>query len=280
MSYIEPSRNTTTEDTTRNYSPAIWSDCPIEDIRQNPNLGWYVEDDFMSAGYHIGIASHLTKSCGPYTSYADAGVILTGSSDEHGGALAISGNDADNDEGHLGGAGGFVISDTASEASKLWFEARFKKVTAVGDDGLAIFVGLGSTAAIAANGLVDDTGALLATGAFVGFRTLHADGDALQFTYQAASQTVQNKIAALDTLVADTYVKCGFVYDPDADAAERIKVYLNGVANSTMVTGTNIAAAEFPDSEEMGICLLTKVGAAVEQVFEMDWWRCYQRAPA
>ena len=47
---------------------------------------------------------------------------------------------------------------------------------------------------------------------------------------------------------------------------------------STYVTGTNIAADTFPDGEELALLLATKVGAAAESKFQMDWWRVAQLA--
>jgi len=66
------------------------------------------------------------------------------------------------------------------------------------------------------------------------------------------------------------------VYDPDEADAQKIKVYVNNVEQSTYVTATNIATATFPDGEPMAMVWASKVGGAVTGTAEMDWWRAAQ----
>ena len=78
-------------------------------------------------------------------------------------------------------------------------------------------------------------------------------------------------------MVADTWIKLGFVFDPEAIPAERITWWVDGVAQTTFVTQTQATAATFPDAEPMGLCLLTKVGGAVAAQVDIDWWYAYQK---
>lgn len=263
-------------DTTTGPSQAVWGDCPIDDLKNDMAVGYIIEDDFVNTPQMIS-----DQDVAKYASYIDTGVTIKQAA-LAGGVLAIAGNDADNDEGSIqaGGNSGapFVISDTAGSDKKLWFEARLK-LASVTDDNTAFFVGLGEEGLAAADTLVDDTAAL-ASKDMIGFNTLCADGDALLFSYRKAGQAVQT--VALDTssavLTADTYVKVGFVYDPKEVTAKRIKLYVNGVEQSTYVTGANIAAATFPDGEELAPLLATKNGDAGTTAHEvyMDFWRTAQ----
>jgi len=257
-------------------SPALWADCPLAQIADDANVAVQVYDDFMNFSQHIS-----AQNTQQYASYIDTGVTLTQAADQGlGGHLVVAGNDADNDEGSIttGGNTGtsFLISDTAGSEKKLWFEARIKKAS-VADNALALFVGLSEEGLAAANTLVDDTGEV-ASKDLIGFQTLHADGDALVFCYRkagAAKQTIALNTASA-VLTAATYVKVGFKYDPAEVAAKRIKVYVDGVEQSTYGTAANIAAVTFPDGEELAMLFATKVGAAAESKGYMDWWRCVQ----
>ena len=103
-----------------------------------------------------------------------------------------------------------------------------------------------------------------------------ADGDAADFVYKAEGQSQTVALAAADVPVADTYAKLGFVYDPDAPAANRITIYVDGVRQSTYVTATNIAAITFPDAEPMAMVMCAKTGETAAVLCQMDWWRCAQ----
>lgn len=257
-------------------SGIIWGNCPLAQIKEDPlrRVGVAIESRFEN----IGFGTNALGYNGGFAAFADDGVLIGTAPDEAGGALQVQGNDADNDEGHLvsGGnrGGAFVISDTAGSDKKLWFECCVKKAS-IADNALAFSVGLGEEGLAAVESLVDHTGAL-ADKDFIGFGTLHAAGETMNFVYQKAGQTQVVLIAAIQTMVADTYYKLGFVYDPGAVAAKRIKVYVDGVEQTTYVTATQIATATFPDGEELAMSLLTKVGAAAESKLNMRWWRCAQ----
>ena len=128
------------------------------------------------------------------------------------------------------------------------FEVRFKvgQVT----DSYNAFLGLSEEGLAAAN-TISDAGAL-ADRDLLGFAILEADGDSVDFVYNKASAGgVTTKIDGLKTLAADTFVNLGFCYDPAAPADRRIAVFVDNVEQSTYVTATNIAAATFPDAEEL-----------------------------
>ena len=257
----------------RGPSPIIWADLP-RDI-QDPNVGFELFDDFTNFSKHIS-----DQDTQQYASYIDTGVTITQLAGVVGGQVQVAGNDADNDEGILCTHGPLAqVSDTAGDDRKLWFEARIKKAS-VADDGVGFFVGLafdhGSSVPLSGvEALVNNTGALGAF-SFLGFHVDNDDADALNFVYKAEGQAQVDAIAGVQALAADTFYKVGFAFDPKAETAKRIKVYVDGTEQTTYVTGTNIAAATFPDAEPLGLCLATKVGAAAEVKVTMDWWKVAQ----
>jgi hypothetical protein len=232
----------------------------------------FVGDDFLTfkgAGTYLTPFSELG-----YTAYIDVGGTLTQLADETGGVLALTTDGTDEDEiwiqsGDATGPLGF-ISDTAGADFLTVFEARYK-ISSISNAVMSSFVGLASPGCAAQNTKVDATGVLLTTGAFIGFDVL-LDGDSIQFTYQAASQTVNQKIAGVHVPVADDFVKLGFVYDPQAEASKRIKVFVNNTEQSTYVTATNIAAATFPDAEALSFLAGFKNTTAATGELAIDWW--------
>jgi hypothetical protein len=86
----------------------------------------------------------------------------------------------------------------------------------------------------------------------------------LDIVYQKGGQTLQSVSDAHQAIEASTYYSLGFVYDPEFPAANKIKFYIDGVETGKYVTTTNIAAATFPDAEELTWLFATKVGAASE----------------
>ena len=173
----------------------------------------------------------------------------------------------------------WVVSDTAADAKKLWFEARVKKAS-VTDEGSAMYVGLGwdhtTGTSVAVTTCLTDDEAELGAFSFLGFLCDLSNADSWDFTYMADAQTAVTKIAGVDVAVADTFVKLGFVYDPDAPSTKRIKVFVNNVEQTTYVTATNIGTATFPDAEPMAMVWAVKVGTAAESKAQMDWWRAAQ----
>ena len=83
----------------------------------------------------------------------------------------------------------------------------------------------------------------------------------------------ENVVENVQDVVAATWYKFGFVYDPTAPATQRVTSYVDNVAQGTFITQTNIETAEFPDSDLLKFCATIKVGAdTVADTFDMDWW--------
>ena len=266
----------TGEDTAYRPTKALWKDCPLFGGGSDPWLGIGHFDDFLQGPKTVAGVGGMSG----YAAYGNTGVTFAGQGAVAGGVLEVSANDADNDEAVLTDPSpGFVISDTSGAAKKLWFEALVKKASITADH-LAMFVGLaadfGNAVCVAkADCLAANTGALGAF-SFIGFHVDHAGPTAFDFVYKADGQTAQVLIAAAHTLVADTWVKVGFVYDPNEATAKRIVPWVAGAPLTTYVTATQIATATFPDAEPMGRTWATRVGEAVEHKAQLGWWGAYQ----
>jgi hypothetical protein len=257
---------------TRGLSPAIWQAHGfIGGDLSDPSLISLRFEDLA----RVGSMTSATNKDGLVT-YQDTGVTVgpsanTDNSQGEFGVLVVAGNDADNDEGHIELVGSLVrIDPTAGHRSVVAIEARIKKAS-VANDALAIAIGLGEPGFAAADGLVDNTGAL-ASKDFVGFQTLHASGSEIDAIYRKAGQTLAQVKDNAATMVADTWIKLGVVYDPNGPQNQKLKFFVDGVELGESVTDAIIAAGTvFPTDEEMVPVFLTKVGAAAESTAQIDW---------
>jgi hypothetical protein len=260
-------------------SPIIFGD--LSKHVQNEYMGkcMVVWDTFASLGEQASAAGG-----GRYTTYQNTGVTIAQGNTvadlgEALGVLVVAGNDADNDQGFIqfgGGKGDFRIDNGSGNTGKVMFEARVQS-NSIANNGVAFFVGLG-TGPLADADLADDTGDLVATKGYIGFSRLADDGAHVDIVYQGASQTKQILVANALTMVADTWYRLGFVYDPDVVDSKKVTFYIDGVEQSTYVTTTLLDTATFPEGESLSPMLLTKVGTAAEATVSLDYVAAVQYA--
>lgn len=264
----------------RGLSPRIWNRVFGQGASPDGfSNARFVYDDFNCFATASAVAANVgyySSTCGGYYSYEDTGGSITQSATNQAGTVAIATDSTDNDEMWLqpGMATSVMalISDTAGSDLKCAFEARIKtsKVT----DTYNAFVGLTQEGTAVAD-QITDAGAL-ADVDYIGFSITEADGDSLKFVYKKSGQTAQTVLTYGTALAADTFYKVGFVYDPLAPSSKRITVYVDNEEQSTYVTGTNIAAATFPDGEELQPLFGIKNGTGATTTLTMDWWAFYQ----
>lgn len=189
--------------------------------------------------------------------------------------------DGDNHDTVLGTCGNVgvlgMISDAAADAKLLINEFRFR-LNSVTNGAGSVFLGLGEEGLCAANTpIADDTGHKVSDDDLIGFFIGEDDNDALKFVYRKNGQAIQTVFTYGTALAANTWYNAGFVYDPRAPLSKRIKVFVNNIEQSTYVTGDNIAAATFPDGEELAMYAAIKASANnVAQHFDLDLWAFYQ----
>lgn len=262
-------------------SPRLWSRIPARGTGPDGSSGIFVGDDFTkfagvltTSGSAVTLPSATAGGVSGYRCYLDIGSALTTAADVQGGVAVLGTDTTDNDLAVLCTGDLCEISRTAGEEKLTIFECRIALPTQVTTGSTAI--GLGSTEIQADGGLVVDTGEVLATADFIGFRTLDGDPDGIDFVYQENGSAVQVLIDALQVAVAGTYYKLGFVYDPKAPASKRIAVYLDGAEQSTYVTDTLMAASTFPNSAFLALVAAVKAdGGSVARSMNIDWWAAY-----
>jgi hypothetical protein len=262
---------------------SMWKNCRrlgTEGLFYNEDTFFW--DDFKMLSKAAPAISGLTigplaSEGGGYNYYLDTATSacgIAGDATSLDGICRITTGATDNHEGWIqAGAGGNLALFTATNPQKMWFEARLStaQITTTSN----YFVGLGEENLAAAD-TITDAGAM-ADKDWIGFFALEAASQTLNFGYKKAGQTAQTIIAGLQTMVANTFYKVGFSYDPMAPAAQRIKVWLNGVVQTTYVTAANIAAATFPLEQKMAPLFGVKNNNAAVSA-ALDWWAFSQEA--
>lgn len=282
-------RRNLTADNGRDLSPNIWWDCPFAALQEQSVEGFSDGDEFETLLSEDGTDD-------VYQKYIDTGNTIrlqATSATVYGGVLELTTDATDNDApvvqrlgANAGSAaiGPYIIGTSSSGPMfKTWFEARIN-VSSVADDIIAFAVGLAQVGRAADNGLQEDnTGDIVDSISFLGFRTKHVNGGTagtnalLDFVYQDGGQTAPTvNLASAATLVANTYVKVGFKYDPQEITTKRIKSYINNVEQSTYITQALIDATAFPSNDPLAFVVGTKNGTAGASTGRIDWWRAAQ----
>jgi len=264
---------------TSGLSPRLWGRVSGSMMASDGNKRLVLVGDDFSAIHTAGTLTDLISEH-PYLICADdtSNHSVVGAADEKGGVLQlkIDAAAAANEEIgiELGDGTGQLgqISDTAGDAHLTAFECCLK-VSTITDGKLAMLAGLVGPGSVDGDTLTDTSGIPTAANHGIGFNIKADDGNAIDFFYEAAGQTRVDVIEGIEVPAADTLVKLGFIYDPDAIPAKRITVYVNNIEQGTYVTATQIAAATFPDAEALTFAFAMK-GIAGSTALEagIDWW--------
>ncbi len=262
------SRNGGLLDTSRGPSNSIWADCPSASIASGDVNGIHIFDDFLS-GPRVAAGSEASYS--NYRGFASTGGLVQDGG-EWGGTLDLSSDGDDEGASFRTQCAPFQI---ARNQGKFWFEARVKSST-ITDTKHGLFVGLMADAALTATSPITAAGAIADVN-IVGFHRLEGDGDKLDTVYKADGVTQVTLQADAVTLVADTWVKVGIVFDPTNNT---LSFYQNGVKLATTYTMASAAGTDFPNDVRLGlvIALLNATGTTPGSS-EIDWWRAAQLAP-
>ncbi len=260
----------------RGLSPGIWQAYGfIGGNHDDPSLTPFFFDDFAD----LGVLADSTSQ-GGYITDQDSSVTIqqaaaADNSEGEFGVLEISHDGTAHDDGNIelgSGVAGLVrIDDTVGSRSVVAAEARIK-VTTVVVGGCCFAFGLGEPGIHDENMIVDTTGALVVKD-FVGFQTLLTSNSEIDTVYAMASGSLVKVKDNAGTVVSDTWIKLGLVYDPNAATNKKMKYFINGVELGTSVTDVLIAAGTpFPLDEELTLCLGTKILTGTATTFYMDWW--------
>lgn len=266
--------------TSRGFSPQVWSRLMGGMLSPDSLLsGYFMGDDFTNLALTTAVASNVGRyasSGGGYLSYEDTGDAITQLATEVGGVLNITTAGTDNNETWIQpGMATSVFSKISSTSTKLLiFEARFRPTLVT--DTYNTFIGLSEEGLAAAN-TITDAGAL-ASKDLIGFWVLEGDGDALKFGYRKAGQTEVTVGTYGTALAANTWVKVGFVVDPNAPPAKRISFYVNNTEQTSYVAESALDDATFPDGEELNMLFGIKNQTGSARTVGLDWFGCYSAA--
>jgi hypothetical protein len=260
---------------TSGLSPRLWSQVSGNIMSSDGTKRLFLTgDDFSS----VDNSNTYTEISGDlnYVGYIDTGGTILGAADQKGGVvnILVDASGANEETGIECGDGVQQlgqISDTTADAHMTAFECRVK-ISTITDGAASMLAGLAGPGSNDGDVLTDTSGIPTAANHGIGFNIKADDGDAIDFFYEAAGQARVDVIEGVAVPVADTFVKLGFLYDPDEATSKRIKVYVDNVEQSTYVTGTNIAAATFPDAEALTAVFATKGITATAATLGVDWW--------
>lgn len=252
-----------TADTSRYPSPGIWSALDALSEREGRTVG--VWDDFATFPVTWGTTEGNWSRYKTFGSSGAAGA----DGDTVGGVLKMT--EATDDEGMTLATTGlpFQIINTGG---MLGFEARIACST-INNAAGGMFVGLADQITYSVGEPITTGGVILTTGNYVGWYRVEADGDQLDAIAQEDSETLVTVKADAHTLVADTYVKVGFLFEP---VKKLVTYFVNGVPLSATKAVSDTAGSAFPNDVRLGMVFGFTSGATTPSVWSMDWWKCYQ----
>lgn len=254
----------------------FWGDCPIARARENQRLGFGAFEDGLAVPRIVSSANIISGYVVHMTGTGDFGTT-----DDPGGGLVLeTGATGDNETsaqygGGIADVGSYRISDTATEARKLWFEVALE-VDNVTLNQMSAFWGLLVGLNLSGDDILDDSHVFITTLDFIGFRKKAGDSNLVDVVYQADSGGVITLIDGDITLELNTIIRLGFKYDPSAPASRQITFFVNGIPKLTYVTAANIAAATFPDAVMMQPTFIAKTNTTVATKLTLHNWGCFQ----
>ena len=247
--------------TSRDPSPALWGEIPLPLLMRGVG-GTARFDDF-------------DQGLGGYDTLAGTGCTTDQAGDAFG-AVKLTLDGTADDECSVQFNGAEYQIDT-STPGRFAYECRVKKAS-VADNVVGLFAGLSQAGQAATGTLVNTTGALESAD-FIGFHVpMGTSGATCNFVWRVSGQAMVTGMAGVHTFAADTYVRLGFLYDTyEPEPAKRLKIFKNGVLQTTYGTDTQLAAATFPDLTDLAPIFHAKMGSgASASSAHMDWWQVSQ----
>ena len=286
------SRANLVANTARQFSPSIWADCPISDLKANPTKGLFFFDDFDSNPLIGTQTTQIGYSTYKVFATANAAVtpVSTVNSVEIGNGIAAFTHAADNDSASLAQAyPAFMLSGSTSTSGKLWFECRIAVkslltlrngfLVGLGESDLftlATAVPFNADAAVPTNG-----------GSFIGFNkweivsttaaaTTSLPGGINTSRTDRATSFTQIQADAAIMSAAFTFIKLGMVYDP-YNTAKAVRFFADNLELSSYITPTQLAATTNLKANAVGLIIASVAAASVStDATYLDWWACAQ----
>ena len=185
---------------------------------------------------------------------------------------------ADNDESIMAFGNALDAPFNLGMGRDLAFECRMAMNSILADD-YCLFIGLAELGAQATAQINDVNQDLVNTFDLLGFQHLMTDSTAINGLYQVGGQTAGTSVtntdlAALHTMVANTYFKIGFRWDAGQGI---LRWYVNGVEDvPARLELRNLTAGTFPDDNFMTPMIMIGTDQAPDSIAYLDWWACAQ----
>ena len=192
--------------------------------------------------------------------------------------------DTDNDSGSIAQAyPSYLLSGDPATSGKLAFECRVA-VNNVATNGIGWMIGLGEVDqwTLATGVPMNGGDAITNAASFVGFRSkedLVSSAKTIDSVYSDRATSFTDIQATIGSMTAYTFVKLGFVYDPN-DTTNCLKFYVDGVLQSTVVSRSTLTGLTNLDANALGLiaaCVADSAGTS--SVFYIDWWTVCQLRP-
>jgi hypothetical protein len=234
-------------------SPAIWSDCPIFQMKLNPALGIYYFDDFLK----------VQTTGFPYKIQGTNGTFLGVPASRYGVAQLLTGSTIQ-DECYVTSNNNLAGLIKADIASAWWFETSVKLSQIATAQG--VFVGLLAEALADAATIADTTGTLKIGGA-IGFQIIAATDIAAIWQTQI-SLAARVAVCATAATASLNSVKLGMKSVVISATAARVTFYIDGapLADTVLTSATN-----FPLDSVLCLCWATKALKGVANALNVDW---------
>ena len=272
MAHLLKAGSGVSADTARLRSRNIWRDCNLDRVKSGDIDAVYIREDFEAFRLSTNINAAVAYWCNGWNAFGSDGGSIT-SADIQGGGITLA---SDGDNEGVGIATANYPFQISRSHKKLWFEARVK-ASAITDTKNGFFLGLidahslSATVPIAAAGTLADEN-------FVGWHKLEGDGDAVDTVYKADGVTQVTVQADAATLVADTFIKLGMVFDPnDQFGSWALSFYVNGVRATTDYNVIAAAGTDFPNDVRLGLIFsVLNATATTPGSNTIDWIECCQ----
>jgi len=246
----------------------FWEDCPMSAIRNDPGVGYMMEDDFVDLGLSGTITSIISSAgVGRYLVFGDTSSSIVPDA-ALGGGIILNTTDTDKAASITTKQLPFQIEATKGT---LWFEARVKFSTIVTNEQ-GWFVGLMDSTA------QDSTHPLSATSTLadmnmVGFHKPEANTTTFNGSFNIDNpgiEVVNNGVGALEEGV---YVKLGMKFDTSNNV---LSWYIDGVVQAAYEPITAAAGNPFPDDVLLAPVIALMAAVDTNETVTMDWWKCAQ----
>jgi hypothetical protein len=232
------------------------------------NVGQWADGDTVGYGVVIDTGGSIASDTAVDLSEGEFGVLrmTTDATDTDAVGIQMCGN-----SGNL-----VKIDDASGENGVVAFECRVKAATITTGD-MSFFCGLAESGAAATDGMISDSADTLADIDCIGFFVKETDGASIQRVFKRNSGTMDEEDTG-DDIALSTWVKLGFVYDPNAHNNEKVKFYVDGAEctnfGDVRCDATDLADdTNFPAGEELAPIILAKwmATAGATDYFDVDW---------